>query len=288
MQAEPEDRPRYREPSKFKSVALVLVAFALVGLVVWHTLLPQDRPLTLTKKELPQPEAKPPAPPKTAKMPWESETNTLPKVKPAPAVELPALDDSDPTVKAEIKQLSPETGLLRWLKNDFLIRRGVAIIDALRNGAIATKLLNLPSPKDRFVADKSAGALWLDSANYDRYGRFMAVIEKIDPVAAANLYLRFKPLLQEAYGELGYPGNKLDDTLLGAIEQITSAPTISTPIELKQESVAYTFADPKLEKLPPVQKTLIRMGPENTRIIQQKAEQLRQALLAGNSAPAEG
>jgi len=35
-----------------------------------------------------------------------------------------------------------------------------------------------------------------------------------------------------------------------------------------------------LEKLPPVQKLLIRMGPENTEQIQQKVRELRNALLS--------
>ncbi len=287
MQAEPEDRPHYREPSKLKSLALILVAFSLVALVVWHTLLPQDRPLKLTKKVLQPPAEKTQNPSETMVMP-DLGSNTTPEIKPIPAVELPSLDDSDPAVKTEINQLSPETGVLSWLKSDHLIRRGVAIMDALKNGAIATKLLNLPSPKDRFTVKKERGALWLDSANYERYGRFMSVLEKIDPTAVANLYRRFKPLLQQAYAELGYPESKLDETLFGAIEQITATPVISRPIELKQESVAYTFADPKLEKLPPIQKTLIRMGPENTRIIQQKAAQLRKALVTDSSSPAEG
>ena len=56
--------------------------------------------------------------------------------------------------------------------------------------------------------------------------------------------------------------------MVAAFDQILAAPVIHEPIALKHESVAYTFADSKLEKLPPIQKTLLRMGPENTETIQ--------------------
>ena len=47
----------------------------------------------------------------------------------------------------------------------------------------------------------------------------------------------------------------------------------------KVEAV-YKYADASLEQLPGVQKQLLRMGPENTSRIQQKARALRAALLA--------
>jgi len=43
--------------------------------------------------------------------------------------------------------------------------------------------------------------------------------------------------------------------------------------------VTYKFADKKLEELMPLQKQLLRAGPENTRRIQQQAKALREALL---------
>jgi hypothetical protein len=43
--------------------------------------------------------------------------------------------------------------------------------------------------------------------------------------------------------------------------------------------VTYKFSDPKLEALLPIQKQLIRTGPENTQRIQQQALALKRALL---------
>jgi hypothetical protein len=44
------------------------------------------------------------------------------------------------------------------------------------------------------------------------------------------------------------------------------------------EGGIYTFADPKLEALPAVEKHLLRMGPRNMRRIQAKAKALLGAL----------
>jgi len=43
--------------------------------------------------------------------------------------------------------------------------------------------------------------------------------------------------------------------------------------------VNYKFADPSLEALSPLQKQLVRMGPTNTKRVQDKAKEIRGALL---------
>ena len=43
----------------------------------------------------------------------------------------------------------------------------------------------------------------------------------------------------------------------------------------------YAFADPRLEALPALEKQLLRMGPRNERIFQEKAKGLEQALGLG-------
>jgi hypothetical protein len=43
-------------------------------------------------------------------------------------------------------------------------------------------------------------------------------------------------------------------------------------VGLVDESGVYTFEERKLERLPPVERHLLRMGPRNTRLIQAKAQ----------------
>ncbi|MGD9662789.1 MAG: DUF3014 domain-containing protein, partial [Porticoccaceae bacterium] len=89
-----------------------------------------------------------------------------------------------------------------------------------------------------------------------------------------------RPLLESAYGDLGYPADKFDNSLIAAIDQVLAAPEIDSAIALKSESVAYQFADPALESLPAIQKQMVRMGPANTAKIKVHLRQVRQALLA--------
>jgi len=66
---------------------------------------------------------------------------------------------------------------------------------------------------------------------------------------------------------------------LHAIDVILATPIVVEPIKLTRDSVVYKFADPALESLLPLQKQLLRTGPENTKRIQQQATALREALL---------
>jgi hypothetical protein len=58
-----------------------------------------------------------------------------------------------------------------------------------------------------------------------------------------------------------------------------AAPVIEGRIALVRPTVNYKFADQKLEALSPVRKQMIRMGPENTRIIQNKVRMLVEELV---------
>ena len=95
----------------------------------------------------------------------------------------------------------------------------------------------------------------------------------------AEIFHSTRPLLEAAFAEIGYNSRQMDGIILQSIEQILSTPIIARPISLSHESVLYQFADPDLEELAPIQKQLLRTGPENTQKIQQQALILRDALL---------
>jgi hypothetical protein len=69
-------------------------------------------------------------------------------------------------------------------------------------------------------------------------------------------------------------------TLIQAIQKILDAPTVETEILLKEEGkgVNFLFGDDALEDLNGVQKHMLRMGPKNTRKIQQKLREMALAL----------
>jgi hypothetical protein len=95
----------------------------------------------------------------------------------------------------------------------------------------------------------------------------------------AQMFHFSRPLLEKAFSELGYQPRQMDGIILSALDQVLNTPIIVNPIELTRDSVIYKFADSKLEALSPLQKQLIRSGPENTKRLQKQVKILRDALL---------
>jgi len=95
------------------------------------------------------------------------------------------------------------------------------------------------------------------------------------------VYQRFRPLLLQVFAEFSYPdGYNLDDIFIKAAAEILTAPIIEQPIALVKYSLRYRYADPELEALGPVQKQMLRMGAENTRLIQNKMRMLVDELVS--------
>jgi hypothetical protein len=65
----------------------------------------------------------------------------------------------------------------------------------------------------------------------------------------------------------------LETIVKKALAEIITAPVIEENVSLVRPSLYYKFADSNLEALNPVKKQMIRMGPDNTRIIQQKCRE---------------
>ena len=121
--------------------------------------------------------------------------------------------------------------------------------------------------------------IWLNAGNYERYDDTIDALMSLDTVAAAKMFHLARPLLEASFTEMGYNPRQMEGIILQAIDRVLATPIIVEPIELIHESVFYEFADPELEGLPPLQKQILRTGPENTQKLQQKALALKTALL---------
>lgn len=201
-----------------------------------------------------------------------------------PLPPLPDLEESDAIVGAELNKLSTDAEWLRWLQGDSLLRRGVGFLDALSRGLVARRLVPVVPPGD-FVATPANGKIWLGPDSYQRFDNFATMVSHLDSDKLAGLFHWLRPLLEQSHSELGYPADSFDDTLLKAIDQCLVTPEISTPIELTPKIRGFAFADPELEALPPVQKQLLRMGPDNLRTIKDSLRRLLRALLGNVGAP---
>jgi hypothetical protein len=191
----------------------------------------------------------------------------------------PALPESDAFAREKLARLSAHPAWQAWLAQDQLIRRIAALIDGLSKGEIVRRDVAFLAPKGSFKAiERDLDRYVIDPSSYRRYNSIADAIASMDASAAGSAYAELKPLLLQAYAELGYSGQNADEKLLKALDHLLATPAINGEIELIRPSVMYKFKDPELERLSPAQKQLLRMGPRNLQKIRAKLQALKTAL----------
>lgn len=207
----------------------------------------------------------------------ESPTENLEELQLQEPVILPVLDSSDEPLREQVTKLSP--GLLQWLNTDNLISKYLVIVNDFSQGLRIDNHMRFLKPDQPFTADQNDQRTVIATKSYQRYNKLAAAIDAMDVPATLAVYKKFKPLLMQVFTEFSYPEDTgLEDIFIKAAAEILAAPVIEEPIALIKPSIRYKFADPRLEALNPVHKQMIRMGPENTRIIQSKVRMLVEEL----------
>ena len=206
----------------------------------------------------------------------ESKEPKKPKIK---QPSLPNLDASDQFIRDRLVLLSEKRDLTVWLTTDDILRRSASYLDGLARGVILSNIFPLSSPEGGFSTHRDEQTIWLNAGNYERYDNTVSVISSLDMDLAAQIFHLTRPLLEGAFSELGYRPRQMDGIILTALDQIINTPVIFEPIQLSRDSVNFKFFDSKLESLTPLQKQLVRAGPENTRRLQKQAKLLRTALM---------
>ena len=206
----------------------------------------------------------------------ESKEPKKPKIK---QPSLPNLDASDQFIRDRLVLLSEKRDLIVWLTTDDILRRSASYLDGLARGIILSNIFPLSSPEGGFSTHSDEQTIWLNAGNYERYDNTVSVISSLDMDLAAQIFHLTRPLLEGAFSELGYRPRQMDGIILTALDQIMNTPVIFEPIQLSRDSVNFKFFDSKLESLTPLQKQLVRAGPENTRRLQKQAKLLRIALM---------
>lgn len=220
----------------------------------------------------------------TATIPQPAKEQTTPEQEvyeeiESPKVTLPPLDKSDDFLRDLLITDKANNDLDVWLRTDDLMRRIASYLDGLARGSMLSKIFSLSNPQGEFTTHQQGDIIWLNAGNYERYNNTLAVIMALDMQQIAGVFHLVRPLLESAFAELGYKPRQMDGIILRSLDNILATPVIVEPLQLVRESVTYKFADPKLEALMPLQKQLLRAGPENTQRIQQQALALKKALL---------
>lgn len=189
---------------------------------------------------------------------------------------LPRLDESDRAVADAINRLTDVTGLFSFKS---FIRHFVVTIDNLTNQKIPQRYVFTQRVPDKFaVVTKDVDTALLDTRNFKRYAGFVNLAERIDTGKLIAHYVRFYPLFQEAYEELGYPDRYFNDRLIQVIDHLLDAPEVEGQINLVRPKVFYQFANPELEALSAGQKILVRVGVDNAQRVKAKLRELRTVL----------
>ena len=159
-----------------------------------------------------------------------------------------------------------------------LVRRIVVSVDNATQRRLPLNYMPLKPAPGTFTVDGDGDSMTLSPANFRRYRPYVELAQAVDVQKLAEVYVHFYPLFQQAYEELGYPSRYFNDRLIEVIDQLLATPDVQGPIKLVRPSVMYKFADPDLESLSAGQKILIRIGPENARVIKTKLRALRAVL----------
>ncbi len=202
-----------------------------------------------------------------------------PNPKSEPREPLPALDESDEIMQEKLTGLTaPQRPDEVFVFKNF-IQHLVVTVDNVPQKQLPSNYRPNKPPKGRFtVQTESEDVFFIDPKNYQRYTRYVQLAEMIDSRALVALYVRFYPLFQHAYEDLGYPSKYFNDRLIEVIDHLLDAPDVEGPIRLVRPHVFYKFAEPELEALSAGQKIMIRIGNDNSAKIKWKLRELRQVL----------
>jgi hypothetical protein len=251
-------------PSRVRSGHLWLLAVAILGMLGVAYLFVRDR-------------ATPPPPQRDSPARAATAPARTALGGDAANITLPRLDDSDPVVAAMARQLTSDPLLASWLATGGLIRNVTVVIANIAGGTSPAVHLRAFRPTRPFTTIERGGMRYIDPRSYERYTPIARAIASIDPSAMANAYATFKPLIEEAYRDLG-SDTPFDRTLERALVHLLSTPVVTDPVPVVSKGAGYAFANGSLEGLSAAQKQLLRFGPQNAASIQDALRNLALAL----------
>jgi hypothetical protein len=252
-------------------VAAVAVAFVLVaalGAVAWWKLRP-----AATRPAVPPPVAAEAGPAPSGPSPAPGAADLPP---------LPPLDASDGYVRELGAGLSGDAALSAWLAHDDLVRRFVAAVANVAEGASPATHLPFLRPAGPFRVLDDGGRTTIDPATFRRHDLAVGALTSLDAAACARALARIEPLLDAAWRELGDPRRDFRGTLTTAIARLRSVPVPEGGIEVVPDGAVWAYADPDLERRAAAEKLLLRLGPDHARRLQAWLGELAAARSGGS------
>ncbi len=193
------------------------------------------------------------------------------------SVVLPPLSESDVAFRQDVLSLS--SGFSPWLNTENIIKLWVVAANDFSQNLRPYKHFRHFKLTQPFQVETNDSGIYITEQGYQRYNVLASAVHAVNVESALNLYEKYRPLLQQVFATFDYPEQyKLEDVIKKAASSILQAPLLDGKVRVIKPTVYYKFAEQKLEALSPVQKQMIRMGPENTRIIQAKLRKFIEGL----------
>ncbi len=166
-----------------------------------------------------------PAPPDTASEPPIEHPLPADTADTAAKTPLPALNDSDAVFRRGAQpggRRRRREGLSPAAESHS--PPGIVTIDNLPRQKVAVDKRPSGIVDGAFAAEGDELHATLDPRNFARYEPMVAVIRQLDMRKLAAVYVRFYPLFQQSYQDLGYPNGYFNDRLVKVIDVLLAAP----------------------------------------------------------------
>jgi len=197
---------------------------------------------------------------------------------------LPPLNSSDNWLKEKLPTLTWRKELLKLVIDEDIIRRFVVFTDNFSQGIVAYEhspfiVPNvLFSPDEEHVNFENNQNVWQwNEASTKRFGLYVELLRSFDSASLVQWYMDIKPLIDEAYAELGYEDD-FTNVLQDAIVRVLDMELPKSSMTIIRPSVMYQYQDPVLENLPDTEKLLLRLGKDNLLVIKSVLLELNEKL----------
>ena len=250
-------------------VLLLVIAGGVVLLTgIWP---PEEEPAPTVTAPPPAP---PPAPVITE---LEEPAVEPPPPPPAPVEEpLPRLEESDDAVRDAVGDIPLGTAGQQYLIPGNIIERSASLIYLMAQGDVPYKLLPVSRPKAAFPISDDGTQVVTDPAGFERYDALTQWLQSLDLESLLSSLEWFIPLFREAWSYYGEDPAAFDMAVVMTLDLVIATPEIDlSEARLVRKEAVWIFEDPTIEGLAPIQKQVLRMGPENAEVVKAKAAEAR-------------
>ena len=187
---------------------------------------------------------------------------------------LPMLEESDDPVRDALGDIPMGTIGQQYLIPSNIIERSASLIYLTSKGDVPYKLLPVARPAKPFSISDDGTQVVADASGFARYDSLAQWLESLDLSTILSSLQPFLPLFREAWSYYGEPPEDFDFAVVIALDLIASTPSVDmTEARLIKKEAVWIYEDPLIEGLAPIQKQVLRMGPENAAVVKAKADE---------------